>query len=150
MKSKIHYKGFVNEQDLDDLKELLFFNEEQTKYKDSIVASIELFGLPEIVQTNEKYSIKVKKQPDSQTIFAFDDSDNLLGVALFCRDSKENISLIHLAVKNRLSQKYVKEYENVALSLVENLINIAKKIKGIETITILYSHNENSKIKIKR
>lgn len=154
-KNKINYWANMNffitsEISIDyknELESLLFFNDEQPKFQQAIVASINQFGLPEIKQSNDKLKVVINNL-DVQTLFAFNEENNKLsGVMIFYRDSIENITLIHIAVSREYTVLKTESNYCLTFMLMDKLTEIAKKIKSIKTITIYYN-NKTKKLNV--
>ncbi len=124
-----------------ELESLLFFNDEQSKFQQAIVESINQFGLPQIKENQDKLKVYIHKL-DVQTLFAFN-NNKLAGIMIFYRDSIENITLIHIAVSNEFTVSNDDNDYCLTFQLLDKLTEIAKKIKFIKTITIYY----NNKVK---
>ena len=136
----------------DRLKSLLFFNPAQRKAMSGIETSIEKFGLPRINKSNDKLTVTVGNLPDVQTIFAMIKNNKvveLAGVMIFFRESKNNITLLHIAVSDEYSLSNLKGSYIITMMLVSELKKIAKRIKQIQTITILYKKDKIGKIHIR-
>ncbi|MDP2363013.1 MAG: hypothetical protein Q8M94_04490, partial [Ignavibacteria bacterium] len=97
---KLHYSSFLTEGYLEDLKSLMFFNQNQHKVMPGILESIERYGLPHLNIQNGMIRVTVGKITDVQTIFVLDhtgSTNELIGVIVFFRESRDNITLLHIA-----------------------------------------------------
>lgn len=147
--------SFVSEIDIsfeEDLKRLLYFNGQQRKVLNGIKASIEKYGLPIVETFNNKIIVKVEKVSQIQTIFALDESyikSYLAGVMIFFREQTDCFTLVHLAIDEQYSMRKDPE-SNLALNLVNRLINIGKIIRDVQYINIFYSTINAKKIRIKK
>ena len=82
---------------------------------------------------------------DCQNIFTIIDH-NLVGLAIYYRDSLDNIDLVHIVVDEKYSftGKYADKL--LTLKIINVLKSIALKIKGINTITIKYGQDQVIKV----
>jgi hypothetical protein len=138
------FSSTINLKHRDDLEYILFFNEEQHKYASVIKKIIELYGKPEVVVVDHKLSIKFG-EITCQTLFCTE-KNILAGLAVFYRDSPENIDLVHIVVDEKYSStgKFADKF--LALKIINVLKLIALKIKGVNTITIKYDQEQVIKI----
>lgn len=130
---------------LEDIKSLMFFNPEQQKVVSGILASIERYGLPSVKEINGKIRIQIGELPDVQTIYALDKSKEdipLVGVIVFFRESKEKITILHIAVKDEYTISSSSRKSFLTIRLIEQLKQIATRIKGIKTLTIFYQKDK--------
>ena len=132
-----------------ELEELLFFNPGQHIAHSEIMESIEMFGEPLVYVDGDSLRISTSKLGQVQTLFAFD-GDILAGVMLYSRVSIQRLVVIHIAAnKNYSSQgKYAKEM--LVLRICQKLRECARRIKGVETINILYRGNRTRNYSVKK
>ena len=74
---------------------------------------------------------------DCQNIFTIID-DSLVGLAIYYRDSLDNIDLIHIAVDEKYSSTGIYAEIFLVFQMINELKKIALKIKEIKTITVKY------------
>ena len=74
---------------------------------------------------------------DCQNIFTIIDN-NLVGIAIYYRDSLDNVDLVHIAVDEKYSSKGTPTDKFLVFKIINELKKIVIKIKGINTITIKY------------
>ena len=89
-----------------------------------------------IVEENDRVYLNFEKI-DCQTIFTIIDH-NLVGLAIYYRDSLDNIDLVHIAVDEKYSSTGKYADKLLVLHMINKLKKIALKIKGIKTITVKY------------
>lgn len=124
-----------------DLENLLFFHPDQGKVASGIIASIDIFGLPKIIIVNDIIKVKVGEIEDVQNIFLLDNQEKspvLAGVMIFFRENDSTITLLHLAVNDNYSLSSLNQ-DSLAFTLIDKLKEIAKIIKGVDRIKIIYS-----------
>ncbi len=142
MTSRIRFSSILDREYRDDLEDLMFFNPQQRKALTGINHSISEYGVPSIVETNNRLRISVEGLPESQTLFALDHSAQkpvLAGVMVYMRTDPENLVLLHIAVKEDYSRSGIYGDEMLVLRFMTQLRDIAKRIKGIRAITLKYS-----------
>jgi hypothetical protein len=129
----------------DELEELMFFHPEQGEHTASINASIEAYGFPKILQEEDSLRIGIAGL-DVQTLYAFvprGSTQELAGAVVYTRTSDDTLVLLHMAVKPEFS--FMSGYRNelVLPRMLGQLRVIAKRIKGIKRLSIVYAdHRE--------
>ena len=124
--------GYSNE-----LEQLLFFNPGQHSAHSAIVDSIEMFGEPFVENDGERLRVNVRKLDEAQTLFAFD-GDILAGLLVYSRVSHERLVVIHIAVSEDYSSYGKFANKLLVIRMSQQLRESARRIKGIETIRIMY------------
>tara|TARA_B100002003_G_C13980885_1_gene474362 strand:- start:306 stop:797 length:492 start_codon:yes stop_codon:yes gene_type:complete len=135
--NKVLFSCTINSALKEDLERIFFFNKNYTEYYFDIKHLIESYGQPRIVEENEKLFLNFENI-GCQNLFAKID-ENLVGLAIFFRDSMENIDLVHIAVDEKYSSKGFQADKLLLLQIINELKKIALKIKGIKTITVKYN-----------
>ena len=142
MTSRIRFSSILEQDYRNDLEELIFFNPQQRKALTGINHAISEYGVPSVVETSGRLRITVEGAPESQTLFALDcsaDKPVLAGVMVYMRTNPENLVLLHIAVKEDYSRSGIYGDEMLVLRFMTQLRDIAKRIKGIRSITLKYS-----------
>ena len=137
----------------EELKYLLYFNPQQNKVVSGIEASIEKYGIPRIIKTDIFLNIAVGNLKDVQSIFAFDTARKglpLIGIMIYYRESENILTLLHIAVKEEYSLNSSSCKYSLTIEMIEELKNIARKLKKINTIIIYYKKDKKGEIKIKQ
>jgi len=124
--------GYSNE-----LEQLLFFNPGQHSAHSAIVDSVEMFGEPFVENDGERLRVNVRKLDEAQTLFAFD-GDILAGLLVYSRVSHERLVVIHIAVSEDYSSYGKFANKLLVIRMSQQLRESARRIKGIETIRIMY------------
>jgi hypothetical protein len=132
-----------------ELEELLFFNSGQRTVYSAIEDSIEMFGAPFVFSDGEHLRVNVRKLNEIQTLFALD-GDILAGLLLYTRVSPERLTAIHIAVGEEYSLKGKFSDKMLVVHLSQQLRECARRIKGIETIRILYGSNRTRDYPVRR
>ncbi|MBV8898935.1 MAG: hypothetical protein JOY92_02340 [Verrucomicrobia bacterium] len=129
----------------DELEELMFFHPEQGEHTASINAAIEAYGFPKILQEDGSLRIGIAGL-DVQTLYAFvprGSTQELAGVTVYTRTSDDTLVLLHMAVKPEFSFASGYRNELVLPRMLGQLRVIAKRIKGIKRLSIVYAdHRE--------
>ncbi len=142
MAAQIHFSSILDREYRDDLEELMFFNPQQGKALTGINHAISEYGVPSVVEDNGRLRVSVEGLPESQSLFALDISEKkpvLAGVMVYMRTDPENLVLLHIAVHADYSRTGIYGDEMLVWRFMTQLRDIAKRIKGIRTITLKYS-----------
>ena len=126
----------------DDLQELLFFNPRQSLYRVQIEKAIDDFGMPTITEQGEHLHIACRNC-ECQTLFAVD-AGQLLGVLIYTRLDAQKLAVVHIATHSKLGSQ-----QAVGLILVEELLRLGKRIKGIERLIISYGQKGERSLRIR-
>lgn len=135
----------------EELEELLFFHPQQEKVQDGIVYSIEKYGTPTIVEKDNYLHIEFDQFPGAQTLYAFDkigSIEKLIGSLIYYRTDTETIEVIHIDIQEKYTLTGPLANRQVMLWFILNLKSIAKKIKGIRYIQLIYSGDHLKKIPV--
>ena len=132
-----------------ELEELLFFNPGQHTIYSAIEDSIEMFGEPFVYSDGEHLRVNVRKLDEIQALFALD-GDKLAGLLLYTRVSAERLTAIHIAVREDYSLNGKFSDKMLVVRLSRQLRECARRIKGIETIRILYGSNRTRDYPVRR
>lgn len=121
-----------------DLEDLLFFNSHQSRYRARIVEVIQRFGTPQVVEEGGQLALRLPGHPTgTQCLFALWEGE-LVGALVYSRERPEQIVLLHIAVDDDYVQGGRETQRGTTLCLMEQLRQIAARIRGVETIRILY------------
>lgn len=120
-----------------ELEQLIFFNPGQKNALSAIVDSIDVYGEPIIYNDGEQLRVKVKNIDEVQTLFALDE-ERLAGVLLYSRVSFERLVVIHIAVGEDYTWRGKLASKMLVMNMAQQLREIARRIKGIEKIRMMY------------
>ncbi len=136
---------------LEDLKNLLFFNEIQYRIREDIVTAVEKFGVPSIVQKSSMLWITLGSDFEPQALYVLNKKVNgsLIGVFIYVHDSPENITLIYVAVDVEYSSKGKYADKMLPVKIFEKLKKIASAIEGVDTLTV-FLNRRTYKLKLKK
>ena len=88
----------------------------------------------------DRLRVRVDKLKEVQTLFALAD-DTLVGVLVYSRIDAACLAVIHLAVAEDYSTRGRFAQQMLVMRMVEVLRSNARRIKGIETVRLLYGGN---------
>lgn len=135
----------------ENLEELLFFNPQQTKIRSKLVEIIEKYGVPFMVVNGDSISVAIEGLEGVQTLFAFwkeIGKPELIGAMIYVRMSLDSLLVLHMGVAEEFSTSGKYANQMVIAKFILKLKEIAKKIKGISIIEVLYGQGEIQRIKI--
>jgi hypothetical protein len=128
----------------DELESLMFFHPEQGQHTSSINASILSYGFPKII--DEKGTLRIGIEGlEVQTLYAFVDrgaEKDLAGVIVYTRVHHDTLVLLHMAVRPEFCYSIGYKNELVLIRILAQLRAIAKRIRGIKKLSILYADKE--------
>ena len=134
--NKVYFSSTINPDQRETLERIFFFNKNHTEYYFDIKHLIESYGQPRIVEEKDMLYLNFEKI-DCQNIFTII-VNNLVGLAIYYRDSLDNIDLVHIAVDEKYSSTGKYADKLLVLHMINKLKKIALKIKGIKSITVKY------------
>ena len=137
--NKVYFSSTINPDQRETLERIFFFNKNHTEYYFDIKHLIESYGQPRIVEKKDRLYLNFKNI-DCQNIFTIIDN-NLVGLAIYYRDSMDNIDLVHIAVDEEYSSKGTQIDKLLVFQIINELKKVAMKIKDINTITVKYGQN---------
>jgi hypothetical protein len=121
----------------DALEELLFFNPGQMNALGPIMEAVEKFGAPELYAEEKQLRVRVGKLAEVQSIFALD-GEHLAGVLVYARTELQRLMVLHIAVAGDYSARGAQADALLVMRLLDTLRCSARRIKGIERISLLY------------
>lgn len=135
----------------EELEALLFFHPQQGKVHDGIVYSVEKYGPPQIVDKAGQLCIEFEQFPGAQTLYAFDrigETEKLIGSLIYYRIDAATIEVIHIDIQEKYTLTGPLANKQVMLWLMLNLRRIAKKIKGVRYLRLIYSADHTRNIPV--
>lgn len=135
----------------EDLEELLFFNPQQTKMRSKLVEIIEKYGVPYVMVNGDSLLVAIEGLEGVQTLFAFWKEigrPELIGAMIYVRMNLDTLLVLHMGVTEEFSSsgKYAKQM--VIAKFILKLKEIAKKVKGIRIIEVLYAQDDIHTIEV--
>jgi hypothetical protein len=128
----------------DELESLMFFHPEQGQHTSSINASILSYGFPKVIDEGGALRIGIEGL-EVQTLYAFVDrgsTKDLAGVLVYTRIHDDTLVLLHMAVRPEFCYSIGYKNELVLVRILSQLRGIAKRIRGIKKLSILYADKE--------
>ena len=123
------------------LETLLFFNARQHHVRQQIAATIERYGVPELVDDRGWLRVQVPGTPDVQTMYAVHEEDGRsrpVGVVVYLRDSFERITVLHVGVANDYGAGGRHASERVLQRLLQHIRQVARSTAGIRQVAVAY------------
>lgn len=136
---------------MEDLENLLFFNPQQINIQNKIIEMVEKYGSPSIVKRQDQLRIILENVPEVQSLFAFEmgeESKKLIGVMVYLRQNTETLLVIHLGVHDTYSTSGLNADKVLIIQFMSQLKRIARNIKGIQKIILLYGKGNKSTIPV--
>ena len=138
------FSSSLNSDQRDELESLMFFHPEQGQHTSSINASIRSYGFPKIIDERGALRIGIEGL-EVQTLYAFVDRGSpkdLAGVLVYTRIHDDTLVLLHMAVRPEFCYSIGYKNELVLVRILAQLRAIAKRIRGIKKLSILYADKE--------
>ena len=126
------------------LEALLFFNSGQHRIRQEIEATIERYGLPELIEHRGSLHVQVAGIPQVQTLFAIHEEDGRsrpVGVVVYVRDSFERITVLHVGVAADYAFGGPYSGERVLHRLMQQIRQVARRTSGIRHVEVAYRRN---------
>ena len=126
------------------LEALLFFNAGQHRIRQEIEATIERYGLPELIDDRGSLHVQVAGIPEVQTLFAIHEEDGRarpVGVVVYVRDTFERITVLHVGVASDYAFGGPHAGERVLHRLMQQIRKVARRTSGIRHVEVAYRRN---------
>lgn len=123
------------------LEALLFFNARQHRMREKIAASIERYGVPELVDDRGWLRVQVAGRPEVQTLYAVHEEDDRarpVGVIVYLRDSFEHITVLHVGVADDYAVGGRYATERVLQRLMQHIRQVARRTCGVRHVALAY------------
>ena len=141
------FSSTLNADQRDELESLMFFHPEQGQHTSGINASVRSYGFPKIINEGGNLRIGIDGH-EVQTLYAFVDrgsAKDLAGVVVYTRAHGDTLVLLHMAVRPEFCYSIGYKNELVLVRILVQLRAIAKQIRGIKRLSILYADKEISR-----
>ena len=132
------------------LEELVFFNPRQSIAAAGITQAVDLYGTPVIEDNGSGLRVGVGKRTDVQCLFALAPADGepaLAGMVMYLRVSREEIVVLHIGVAETFCRSRRAGLE-VVTALVRTVRAAARRLRGVERLTMLYLQGRQFRIAI--
>lgn len=123
------------------LEELLFFNRLQGAVRTRIEATIDRYGLPQLVVREGAVRIELAGVPEVQSLFAVlptGSAGTPIGVAVFLRESEERFVIVHVGVAEKYSAAGGRANQHVFFHLLNAIRDAARRTRGVRHIDLFY------------
>jgi hypothetical protein len=123
------------------LEELLFFNRLQSAVATRIVATIERYGMPQVVVRDQLLRIELDGVTEVQTVFAVAPAGahpGPIGVAVFLREGEDRFVIVHVGVAEAFSATGERANEHVFFHLINAIRDAARRTRGVRSIDLFY------------
>jgi hypothetical protein len=145
------------------LEELVFFNPRQRDAEAGITEAVDLYGAPAIVEDETGLRVTVGKRDDAQCLFALAPTGHpsaaaargapaageleLAGIVMYLRISSEEIVVLHIGVADAHCRSR-RSGLAVVSALVRTVRAAARRLRGVERLTMLYLQGRQFRIAI--
>ena len=136
------------------LEELVFFNPRQRDAEAAITEAVDLYGAPAIVEDETGLRVTVGKRDDAQCLFALAPTGapaagglELAGIVMYLRISSEEIVVLHIGVADAHCRSR-RSGLAVVSALVRTVRAAARRLRGVERLTMLYLQGRQFRIAI--
>ena len=139
MSDKIRLTSRLPAANRDALEALLFFNVRQHALRQQIEATIERFGIPEIIEQDGWLRVSVAGLPDVQCLYAVrGERDDPVGAVIYTRDAVDRIMVVHLSVASDASLNLAGGGRVVLYRLLAQIRRVARCTTGVRHVEVAY------------
>ena len=137
MSDKIRLTSRLPAANRDALEALLFFNVRQHALRQQIEATIERFGIPEIIEQDGWLRVSVAGLPDVQCLYAVrGERDEPEGAVIYTRDAVDRIMVVHLSVASDASLNLAGGGRVVLYRLLAQIRRVARCTTGVRHVEV--------------
>lgn len=132
------------------LEELVFFNPRQREAETGITQAVDRYGAPAIEDDGNGLRVVVGKRSDAQCLFALVEGHGearLAGMVMYLRVSKQEVVVLHIGVAEQFCRSRRAGLEVVS-ALVRTVRAAARRLRGVEQLTMLYLQGRQFRIAI--
>jgi hypothetical protein len=134
----------------DELERIVFFNPKQNRVRESLIDCVHRYGVPVVVAEAGTLRFRVPAFGLVQSLYALGEGEQparLLGVAMFVRESRHSVLLLHLAVHEDYAADGVHAGAWVTPRLLAMVRSACQRVRGITSLRLLYPHAAQVKIR---
>lgn len=124
----------------EDLENLLFFHPQQGRFRRNIIASVEKYGSPRIVERNGGLRIQLQFLEDVQTLYGIareGENEELAGTLIYTRTG-QTLEILHIVVKDEYTMRGAQVDLGLTFMMIEELCRIGRMIQGIHFVRLAY------------
>ena len=150
---QIRYTSRLSSEHLGALQELMFFNEDQQRFRSAIVSSIEQFGEPMIKDDGGLLRLHTSRLGEVQALFVLQEDTDVtrpIAAMAYAISAEDTITVLHIAVDADFASDGPYAERMITLELFRRLIEVAKQVKDIQKIIVIYSARGSFEIPIRR
>ena len=129
----------------DNLEQMLFFHQQQSRFRRSISDSVAKYGSPRIMEREGGLRVELAELPDVQSLYAVSadpQHPQLLGAVIFNRTVLYEFEILHIVARYDQTYSGSGGEGSVAFLLVEELCKIARRVKGIRAVRLAYDRGK--------
>jgi len=148
---RISFSSVLSVQYREDLEAVLFFSPHQDRVREGILKSIRQYGTPAIIVRDGLLRIVVGEYADAQTLYALEEDllrPRVVGSIIYIRNLTTNLTIVHVAVAPEYVMVNNQNSVPLAVQLFTKVMEAARQIKGIETVTVLYGKGHQFRMPI--
>jgi hypothetical protein len=126
------------------VESLLYFNGGQFRVREAIAASIERYGVPELVEDGDGLRVDVAGVTAAQTLWAVHEEGSLaraVGVLVYARDADDALTVLHVGVADDYAHGGPYASEHVLAQLMHQARRIARDTVGVRHLGVAYHHS---------
>ena len=135
-----------------EVERMLYFNRGQDRVVKGIEAGILKYGRPVIFETGDRINIGIEGFDGSQGLFCLErvtPTRRLVGLMLFLRSDEETLSLVHVAIAESCTLNKRQSKASLLFFLVDELQAIARRIRGIRRIELIYGPDRSRYLRVR-
>ena len=111
---------------------------------------LDQYGVPQIVREQDNLRVGLAQRPDAQSLFLLSDETegaDLLGFALYLRDTPETITVIHVAVLDEMTNEDGED-PLLAIRLLHRIRKLARRLRGVRWVRVLYGEASETRLPV--
>ena len=141
----LRFTSVLDKTHREDLEGLIFFHPQQGRFASRLINTIAQQGSPRIIEQDGKLLIEVPLIQSIQTLYATIDDVlqwELVGVAAYARIIPEELTILHISVKDEFTAHGPKGDQLVAFHLIKELQRVGHHIQGVQGVRLAYRHSK--------
>lgn len=136
--STLFFTSALDEAYRDALERLFYYNENQNRHRDAVLAAVERYGLPHIEARNSRLWVTLESGIEAQSLFVMQRTETtpeLVGAIVYTRDD-DKLVVAFMAVREDHAYGGEKDDGSLSVRMIDELRGIAGRIKGITSLTL--------------
>jgi len=141
----IRFTSELSVEQLPQLEDLLFFNENQAPYRRAVVESIEKFGEPQVRVDRGLLRVHTSLLGEVQALYVVegDATPRPIGAAVYARTSADTVTVLHIGVHPDFVATGPQARQMVAVRLIRKVNAVAAAIKDVRQVVMPYGFGES-------